>query len=262
MITRQKIGDAVFVVLPPSSPIKYSTGSFQDRIGYDATELTFVAGLTTTETQELFPFHELLRNGEFLQEDLTIAEPVRTGAGYLFFSGANGVFLRKEERITEDNILVERMPQRTHWKSAQYFSSQTQWISSNPEVYVSILEHARQANEVESFFERVRDSLEPRVALQAEQVWADILEEYGNSLPIPLVARAPDGNVLFSWTVGDHYLEIEVHHSHSEIFYENTRTEEAHCKDVEIGSSAVQAAGPWFKEIVAEDAWAHTRSIR
>jgi hypothetical protein len=56
----------------------------------------------------------------------------------------------------------------------------------------------------------------------AEKVWFNLSKLIGRSLPVPSAATGPDGQVLYSWSVGKDHLEIEILPTGSaEVFYRN-----------------------------------------
>ena len=57
----------------------------------------------------------------------------------------------------------------------------------------------------------------------AESLWSTVQDEYGTSLPVPLVAAGEDGGIMFSWDEGPHHLSVEMLKHRIEVFYRDRR---------------------------------------
>ena len=65
----------------------------------------------------------------------------------------------------------------------------------------------------------------PRVARLAWEAWSALSNSVGNALLVPDVCPGPDGELLYTWDQGEHYLELEIFPAApAELFYENDAT--------------------------------------
>jgi len=61
---------------------------------------------------------------------------------------------------------------------------------------------------------------------QAEKLWMDLQSEFEDSIPVPLISLDMDGNILFTLSNNQHYIELEIVKAGIEFFYENDDTGE------------------------------------
>jgi hypothetical protein len=100
------------------------------------------------------------------------------------------------------------------------------------------LERISRLKEVDRFIDLLKDKSigegfpDYMLVLYAEDVWARVQSEYGDSIPVPLVSLGISGTILFTFNHEQHYLELEVTNTCIELFYENEYTGESVFKEI------------------------------
>lgn len=87
-------------------------------------------------------------------------------------------------------------------------------------------------DEITTFIEQLKKDtveegkVEYLTVCKAEQIWYTIIENFGYSIPVPIVSLGFEGEILFTFQKDEDYLEIEVCKDKYILFFENRVTGE------------------------------------
>jgi hypothetical protein len=89
----------------------------------------------------------------------------------------------------------------------------------------------------------------------ARRAWHVLDASLGKSLPVPDACVGPDGKLLYSWSTGPHYLELEIiPQAAAEFFYQNDLTGELWDYDYIVGNKLPESAIAKLRIFTAENA--------
>ncbi len=139
-------------------------------------------------------------------------------------------------------------------------STEKEDISSLTFADANYAERIQKIKGVEAFINRLKEKSasegfpEFTIVSYTEIIWLDILNQYNDVLPVPLLSLGAAGGILFTFRKEEHYLELEVVHSGIEFYYENEATGKSDFKEFDFGTSVIESIEKWLLKFVYTDA--------
>jgi len=127
-------------------------------------------------------------------------------------------------------------------------------LSFADEEYVERIEKLK---EVDRFIENLKakstsEGFPPyNLVSEAEKLWMDLQSEFEDSIPIPLISLDFDGNILFTLSNNQHYIELEIVKAGIDFFYENEVTGETELKEIDFGMPLIDNIEQWLLKIAS-----------